>query len=264
MRLALGFISVAAVSALCLANIGEARAAEPNITGVWVMEPNAAAIGVTTRQQPAPLTAAAAAEQAEVNRINAANKRVTTEGRTKCLPPGMPAMMTTPFGIEILQTKGRITILSEIGIVPRTIHLNQKTHGDSFIPGWTGHSIGHWEGDTLVVDTIGFNGRAQRVSEKMHITERIRLDKGGFLVNEMTLEDPNIYTQPYKTSYRYRRVTEGEGADLIEYVCEVDPANLFAYEAEQKAAGRPSTFDPAWAAQLYKNPAGPVTTGAPK
>ncbi|MEO6376446.1 MAG: hypothetical protein ABIO37_00360 [Caulobacteraceae bacterium] len=232
--------------------------AEANITGMWaVSQPEG-----KVHQAPPPLTDAAKAQQAQTQKISASNNRLIGEAHTKCWPAGMPGLMQPPFGIEFLQTKERITILSEVSNLPRTIYLDEKTHPEGVLPGWNGHSIGHWEGNVLVVDTIGFNGRNNRVSEKMHITEKLFLDKEGYLVDEMTLDDPVNYTEPYHVRYRYKRAPEGVASEVMEYVCEVDPANLVAFEAEQKAAGLASDYDPAWSAAAFSNPVPVKTTTA--
>jgi hypothetical protein len=64
-------------------------------------------------------------------------------------------------------------------------------------------------------------------------------------------------------TYRYKRAEGQEASEVMEYVCEVDPANLFAFEQEQKAAGRPSDFDPAWAASAFSNPTSTLAQAAP-
>jgi hypothetical protein len=207
------------------------------------------------------MTPEARARNQEDQKINTANHRLVGEAHTKCWPTGMPGLMQPPFGIEFLQTKGRITILSEVSNLPRTIYLDEKTHPDTLIPGWNGHSIGHWEGNVLMVDTIGFNGRNHNVSDKTHITEKIFLE-GDYLVDELTQDDPLTFVEPHKVRYRYKRAEGQEASEVMEYVCEVDPTNLFAFEKEQKDAGRPSEFDPAWAASAFSNPA-PVASAAP-
>ncbi|MEI9889293.1 MAG: hypothetical protein WDN45_00390 [Caulobacteraceae bacterium] len=231
--------------------LATAALAEPDITGMWsVYQPEG-----KVHQPPAKFTPQAAAINAEDQKINTASKRLIGEAHTKCWPTGMPGLMQPPFGIEFLQTKGRVTILSEVSNLPRTIYLDEKAHPDTLIPGWNGHSIGHWEGNVLMVDTIGFNGRNHNVSEKTHITEKIYLDKEGYLVDELTQEDPLTYLEPRKTTYRYRKAEGQEASEVMEYVCEVDPANLVAFEQEQKAAGRKSDFDPQWAAYGFSHPA---------
>ncbi|HVY34661.1 MAG TPA: hypothetical protein VG960_09600 [Caulobacteraceae bacterium] len=249
------------VSLAALALAASAPAwAEPDITGMWALNQPTGPDGERLHRDRPQFTPAARAAQDQVNKINQANHRLIGEAHTKCLPTGMPGLMSTPFGIEFLQTKGRITILNEVSNLPRTIYLDEKTHPDSVIPGWNGHSIGHWDGDTLYVDTIGFNGRNPNVSEQMHMTEKLYL-KDSYLFDEMTLDDPLTYVTPYKVTYRYKRAEPGVASEVMEYVCEVDIANLVAYEAEQKAAGRPSDFDPAWAAQNFSSPA-PKATAA--
>jgi hypothetical protein len=224
--------------------------AEPDITGMWAVDQPPG----QTRQAPAKLTPKALAEQQEAQKIADKNNRLIGEAHTKCWPAGMPGLMQPPFGIEFLQTKGRITILSELSNLPRTIYLDQAKQPENILPGWNGHSIGHWQGDVLYVDTIGFNGRNNRVSEKMHITEKLYLEPDGHLVDEMTLDDPETYAEPYHVRYRYKKIESGEGAEVMEYVCEVDPANLLAFEKEQAEAGRPSDFDPSWSALSMAQP----------
>ena len=251
------FLLSAAVAAPLLAMAATAHAADPDITGMWAtVARGEGQQGRGARVRP-KLTPEAQTRNQEDQKINTANHRLIGEAHTKCWPTGMPGLMQPPFGIEFLQTKGRITILSEVSNLPRTIYLDEKTHPDSIIPGWNGHSIGHWDGGTLVVDTIGFNGRNHNVSEKAHITEKIFM-KDGHLIDELTQTDPANLLEPTVTTYEYERAKGQEANEVMEYVCEVDPSNLVAFEQEQKAAGRASEFDPAWAASGFTNPAAPV------
>ena len=221
--------TAAAVIALGVGmGVGAARA-EPAISGMWVLDQEP---GQKAKNGGAPLTDAARAEAQADARRQAHYGRIKSEAHTKCLPAGMPGLMTPPFGIEFLQTKGRITILSEVSNLPRTIYMAEKAHPADLDPSWNGHSIGHWEGEVLVVDTIGFNGRQPRVSKDMHISEKIRLTDGGkYMVDEMTLADPATYTRPVTQAFRYRRLAEGE--ELMEYICEVIPEDLNAFLAEK-------------------------------
>jgi hypothetical protein len=257
MRLSnLALCAAAAVGALTSAAIATSAWAEPDITGMWATVPR----GEGAQRPPGPkFTPEARARNQEDQKINAAHNRLIGEAHTKCWPTGMPGLMQPPFGIEFLQTKGRITILSEVSNLPRTIYLDEKAHPDSIIPGWNGHSIGHWEGDVLMVDTIGFNGRNHNVSEKTHITEKIYL-QGDHLIDELVQEDPVNLMEPHHIRYEYQRAKGQEANEVMEYVCEVDPANLFAFEQEQKEAGRASDFDPAWSAVALSKPDVPVAT----
>jgi hypothetical protein len=232
--------TAATALALALAAAGVASAEAP-INGMWVLdqEPGRKAVN-----NAAPLTDAARAENQAEARRQAFYGRIKSEAHTKCLPAGMPGMMAPPFGVEVLQTKGRVTIISEVSNLPRTIYLNERAHPADLDPGWNGHSIGHWEGATLVVDTIGFNGRQPRVSTRMHMVERFRLIDGGrYLVDEITLDDPATYTHPFTLSYRYRRLPEEN--EVMEYICEVVPEDLSAYLAEKPLPAAKAEASPA-------------------
>ena len=141
-----------------------------------------------------------------------------------CLPLGMPSMMLGAFyPIEILQTPGQVTTLHEEGHVHRQIFLNRR-HDPDPDPGYLGESIGHWEGDTLVVDTIGLNGKTtldivgMPHSDQLHIVERIRRISHDKLENVMTFDDPKTFTRPW----RYRRTYTLQAADMhpAEYFCQ--------------------------------------------
>jgi hypothetical protein len=142
-----------------------------------------------------------------------------------CLPPGVPRYTGTPFPFQILQLPDRVVILYEQSHLYRTIFMDGRKHTpvDRLNPTWLGESIGYWEGnDTLVVDTVGFNGRTwldyvgHPTSEKLHVIERYRRPDFNTLSYEATIEDPVAYTKPWTTSLRiYFR----PGWDLMEYVC---------------------------------------------
>jgi hypothetical protein len=141
-----------------------------------------------------------------------------------CFPPGMPRMMVMVYGMEFLQTAGQITITSEWQAASRRIWLNQRKHpsDDVLDPTYAGHSIGHWEGDTLVVDTVGVredvpvNYLGLPHSKSMHIVEKFTSKTPGLLTDEITVEDPNAFVSPWVEveTYRYR-----PDQHLQEYEC---------------------------------------------
>src|SRR5262249_38984425 len=104
----------------------------------------------------------------------------------------------------------------------RQIYLDGRGHPKDFNPSWMGHSIGHWEGDTLAIDTVGFNDLAWAAgsfpqTEKLHVTERFRRLDLGHLEVEMTYDDPGAFKQPVT-----RRVVDTlapKDVDVLEYVC---------------------------------------------
>ena len=151
-----------------------------------------------------------------------------TDTSTACFPHGMPRLMESPYPIEIVQTPGRVTFLHEVAHEIRRIYLDQpqpKTLKDTFL----GHSVGHWEGDTLVVDTIGINDKSfiddegEAHSNKEHLTERYRKIDGGRQIELiMTVDDPVTLEHPYS----YKRFYEWRpDVRPAEYVCEENNRN---------------------------------------
>jgi hypothetical protein len=143
-----------------------------------------------------------------------------------CLPPGVPRYTGTPYPFQIIQLPDRIVILYEGGShMYRTIFMDGRKHatGDKLNPTWMGESIGGWEGsDTLIVDTVGFNGRTwldyvgHPTSEKLHVIERFRRPDFNTLAYEATIDDPIAYTKPWTSSFK---IPFKEGWEIIEYVC---------------------------------------------
>jgi hypothetical protein len=146
---------------------------------------------------------------------------------------GIICKLTGPFrqfttgGFTIIPTPGKLTFVLnsvEVGGV-RRVYLNQN-HPGNLRPTWNGHSVGHWEGDTLIVDTVGYNDKSWLYSDRwphteaMHVVERMRMIAGGtFLEIFTTVEDPKALTTPYTFSRYYRRVN----AEPAENVCNQDP-----------------------------------------
>ncbi len=140
----------------------------------------------------------------------------------KCLPDGMPAMMLGMFPMEVLQTPGQITIMQEAYNQVRRIYLNEKQIPiEDAEPGYWGHSVGHWEGDTLVIDTVGIkeNVRFRNTphSGQMRIHERIHMATPDFFEDQITVEDPAYLTAPWNFTWAYKRLPHYK---MLEYVCD--------------------------------------------
>jgi hypothetical protein len=142
-----------------------------------------------------------------------------------CLPPGVPRYTGTPYPFQILQMPDKVVILYEgASHMYRTIYMDGRKHtdADSLNPTWMGESIGHWEGDTLVVDSIGFNGKTwldyvgHPTDENLHVVERYSRPDLMTLRYDATIEDKTMYTKPWTTTFfvKFR-----PGWDLMEYVC---------------------------------------------
>ena len=140
---------------------------------------------------------------------------------TQCLPGGIPLALLV-FTFKIIQTPDQIVMLSETADPPRQIHTDGRPLPKDPDPTWMGYSVGHWEGDTLVVDTVGLNDRAwldgfgHPRSESMRITERYRRRDFGHMDLEITFNDPKYYTRPFTIKTGVRLIPD---SDLLEYVC---------------------------------------------
>ena len=206
-----------------------------DITGMWRFD-----FPPKSKEQP-PLTPAAAANLQE-HKDAQARGQVRSAANMKCLPPGMPVLMELRPLIEFVQTPNRVIVLSENSPVPRYIYMDQTAQPKEVDPSWNGHSIGKWDGDTLVVDTVGFEPRSNRLnlaglshSQKLHITERIHLEENGqVLYDDMTFEDPDTFVRPWTSTYKYFRMDSK--SESMEALCEVDLEAL----DQLKAAGLPT------------------------
>lgn len=147
----------------------------------------------------------------------------TTDRVYKCFPPGMPYIYLQVFPLQILQTPKELIELFEYDHTVRHIFTDGRKHPSDHTPSYKGHSIGHWEGDALVVDTIGLNGKIwlDRVghpeSDRMHIVERIHRVDDKTLQVDFTFDDPNCYSKPWTAQLRNRVRPDWE---ILEHVCE--------------------------------------------
>jgi len=164
-------------------------------------------------------------------------QRATLDPETKCYLPGLPRLMYMPFPFQIIQKPNELTFLHEYVHTVRYIFTNGAPHPPGQIDWWLGDSRGRWEGDTLVVDTTGTNGRARPIngyvagavtsgvdtaprlpaSDQLHVVERIRLaGDGQYLENEITVNDPKTYLKPWTVKRYFQRRPD---IDLQEYAC---------------------------------------------
>jgi len=157
----------------------------------------------------------------------------TTDKVYKCSPPGMPYIYLQIFPMQIVQTPKEVIEIFEYDHNVRYIYTDGRKHPADLTPTYNGHSIGHWEGDTLVVDTIGLNGKnwldrlGHPESEEMHITERIHRVDAKFLQVDFTFDDPKSYPKPWTATLRYQARPTW---DLMELICE----DNLAFESFEK------------------------------
>jgi hypothetical protein len=171
-----------------------------------------------------PYQPSAAAKRAE----NFKN-RASADPVNKCYLPGVPRITYMPFPLQIFQTPEFVAITYEYVHASRTIHMKNPKHLDD-ISFWMGDSRGHWEGDTLVVDVADnepstwLDASGDFHSDALHVVERYTRTSPDTLRYEATIEDPKVYTKPWKIGLTLYRHTE-KNAQLYEYECHVYKEN---------------------------------------
>ena len=190
----------------------------PDWSGVWE---NMRPPGGRPEQQPKPrLTAEGEKRYAALQAAKARGERIQSH-TAACIPPSPPRSMAQPYPFEILFTPGRVTILMEIYTQARRIYTDGRPLPEDPDPRFQGNSIGHWEGDTLVIDTIGFVPTAELQydfyhSGQMRLKERIRLIDKDTLEVRTTITDPVLLAAPIEQVNTHRRRRDWT---ITEYVC---------------------------------------------
>jgi hypothetical protein len=240
--------AILAFPAVVCAQPGKAGSAAPDISGVWNMQntPQTRYLAYTFSAEEPSMTAWAQ-EQFQLNKPSFGPRAVedsndpvnpTTISALGCFPPGVPRIYLQPFPMEIIQTSGRVMIFYEFSHLVRQIFIDGRKHNTDLGATWMGDSIGKWEGDTLVVDTIGFNDKTwldragHPHSTELHVTERIRRPDHDTLQIAVTMDDPKAYTKPWGGNMTFKlRPTW----NITEMVCE-DNVN---FDAFLKNEGKP-------------------------
>jgi len=201
-----------------------------NISGAWV--PMGGGRGADPKIAPPPATpivlkpeyakAYEARRTAEAEAVKRGEPVATPA--ILCLPYGMPRMMTVAsYPLEILQTAGQVTIITEAFSEVRRVYVDQpQLPIDEVPPGFYGHSVGRWDGDTFVIDTVGIKPSVLSYnmlphSARMRITERMRLVTPDVLHDQITIEDPVVLEKPFTYTLGFRRLPDYK---MVEFVCE--------------------------------------------
>ncbi|MSO83299.1 MAG: hypothetical protein EXQ53_08400 [Acidobacteria bacterium] len=219
---------------------------KPNLSGIW-QAVNSAAWNILPHAADAdvpaglgvvdgnglPYTPPAAARQ----RDNYAN-RAKLDPETKCWLPGVPRATYMGFPFQIVQTPIQVSILYEYAHAVRNIFMNSP-HPKGPIEFWMGDSRGTWDGDTLVVDVVHFNDQTwfdkagNHHSELLHVVERYTLMGPNHIGYEVTIEDPNVFTRPWKMSMPlYRRLDRN--MQILDYECSAFDEAFRTGPAEQR------------------------------
>jgi hypothetical protein len=213
----------------------------PNFTGVWeeplgdsslVVKPSAAkdqnkttakSHFPTFRMPPAPDLTPEWAAKVKALKANAAQDNP----QANCLPNGMPAIMGMPYPYEFLITPGQVTIIGEAYRMIRHIYTDGRPLPKDPAPTFWGTSVGHWEGNTLVAETVGFVPETHLAmgiphSDKMKIIERFQLLDPNTMQIQTTIDDPIALAHPYTTTKVYKRYPNWT---IDEYICEQNNRN---------------------------------------
>jgi hypothetical protein len=151
----------------------------------------------------------------------------------KCLPPGVPRIYFHPFPLQIAMLKDQVVLMYEYDHTVRHVFTDGRKHPEDAEPTWLGHSIGTWEGDTLVIDTVGQKegtwidrvGRAH--SDQLHVIEKYRKTAADNLQIEVTIDDPKAYTQKFSVTFNMQLRPKW---DIAEMYC-MDTLGFEAFEA---------------------------------
>lgn len=188
---------------------------KPDLSGVWMGggPVDDISVGLPKGERMPLLPSAQKLMQARLSK---------DDPEANCLPTGIPRH--APYPWTFATAPGRLFILFEGNIHSyRQVFMDGRAHPKDPNPTWYGDSIGRWDGDTLVIDTIGFNDkfwfdfRGHPHTEKLHTVERYTRKDFGTLVREITIDDPGAYSKPFTVTFTARLMPKGE---LIEYICQ--------------------------------------------
>jgi hypothetical protein len=229
---------------------GQSRSTPPDLSGVWGAYRGGR--GADPKLAPPPATpivlkpeyAKPLAERRAAQAAATAKGEQLASAAVLCVPYGMPAMMSVAGGIyptEIIQKPEQVTIVTEAFSEVRRIYLDRpQLKIDDVPPGFYGRSVGRWEGDTLVVDTVGIKESVQYQnmphSDQMRITERMRMVTPDILHDQITIEDPVVLEKPFTYTVAYRRMPKYE---MVEFVCDnnrefVDDQGVVRFKVREK------------------------------
>lgn len=191
----------------------------PDLSGVWNPNPRFLRdIAADLKAENVPLQpwAKAVFEQ----RVD--GSQAGAEPDANCLPQGVPKIDTAPAPWKVVQTPNLIVVVYEAFNLWRQVFLDGRDFAPDLNPTWMGYSIGKWDGDTLVVESRGFNGKAwldqlgRPSTDALHVTERFRRKDFGHLDIQVTIDDAKAYTKPWTVTYSATLLPEGE---LMEFIC---------------------------------------------
>jgi hypothetical protein len=199
----------------------------PDLSGIWEQKGNTYTQNIAADLKSGdvpyqPWAKALAAERAD-------GSHSKEDSPANCLPAGVPRIGAAPPPWKIVQQPGLIVILYESHSLWRQIFLDGRELSDDFVPAWLGYSTGKWDGDTLVVETKGMNGKfwldqlGKPATEALHVTERFHRKDAGHMDVQITIDDSKAYTKPWTVTEQVHLLTDTE---LMEDICNENNRDL--------------------------------------
>ena len=192
----------------------------PDLSGVWEPNANKFLRNIAADLKPEDVPCQPWAKAVFEQRADGSHSREDPDAN--CLPQGVPKIDAAPAPWRIVQTAGYIVIAYEAFNLWRQIFVDGREFARDLNPSWMGYSIGRWDGDTLVVDTRGFNGKAwldqlgRPSTDALHVTERFRRKDFGHMDLQITIDDAKAYTRPWTVTQDVHLLPDTE---LMEFIC---------------------------------------------
>jgi hypothetical protein len=192
----------------------------PDLSGAWSADDNRYVRDFALDMKPEDVPYQPWAKKLFEERKDGAHSREDPDAH--CLPQGVPKIDSVQYPWKVVYTPNSIVIIYESFNYWRQIFMDGREMGPDANPTWMGYSTGRWEGDTLVVDTRGFNGKAwldqlgRPTTEKLHVIERYRRVDYGDLTIDITIDDPGAYTKPFSSR---QEMHLRPGWEPMEFIC---------------------------------------------
>jgi hypothetical protein len=200
---------------------------KPDLSGVWIVggPKYLQNLAADLKPEDVPMQPWAAA----LTKERQTGAHASEESDANCLPQGVPKVNATPVPFKIVQNPDEVIILYEAFGLYRQIYMDGRALPKDPNPSWMGYSIGKWDGDGLVIETAGFNGKTwldqagHPATEDLHVTERLTRPDFGHLKIAVTINDPKAYTKPWTVTEGMRLLAD---TDLLEFVCSENNRDL--------------------------------------
>ncbi len=200
---------------------------KPDLSGIWEPEANKYVRNIAADLKPEDVPFQPWAKAVFEQRADGSHSKEDPDAN--CLPQGVPKIDAAPAPWKIVQNAGSMVIIYEAFTLWRQVFMDGRERERELNPSWLGYSVGKWDGDTLVVDTRGFNGKlwldqlGRPSTDALHVIERFHRKDYGHLDLQITIDDPKAYTRPWTVTEPVHLLPETE---LLEFICNENNRDL--------------------------------------